>query len=101
MAISINRIKLIKKCVKDAVEVIRKITELAFNKEGHHKSGRSGSHGKKFNKIATAILNSKNSNDYLNEKACHDNNEEKKIVVEEFQKQSQIFLNRAKSINHK
>ena len=101
MAISNERKKLIKECVKSAVERIRKITELSFNRESHHKSGRSGSHGKKYNKIATAILNHKNDTNYLRDTRCFDNNEEKTLVVKEFEKHSGVFHNRAKSINHK
>ena len=101
MAISAERKKEIKRCVENAVEILRKETERSFNKENHHKSGRSGGHGKKFNIISTAIIRNKNNLNYLNKTECFENDEEKKEVVAEFEKYSKMFHNRAKSISHK
>ncbi|MEY2829263.1 MAG: hypothetical protein RIQ33_1121 [Bacteroidota bacterium] len=55
MPISKNRKKEISDCVEESVSKIRKETELQFNKDNYHKSGRSGEHGKKFNRISTVI----------------------------------------------
>lgn len=77
------------------------MVELSFNKEGHHKSGRSGGHGKKFNIISSAITRQKNSGNYLAATGCYQNEEEKKVVMAEFEKKAKMFHNRAKSINHR
>ncbi len=100
MSIQNIRKREIKKCVELKVKDIARTTELEFNKEQHHKSGRSGDHGKKFNKISTAISNFKNNTNGLNSTLCFQNDEEKNFVTEELTKHSKQYQQKAKSINH-
>lgn len=100
MAIEDLRKKEIKLCVDHVVKAIAKATELDFNKEQHHKSGRSGDHGKKFNKISTAISNFKNDITSLNDTLCFNNDEERNYVSQELIKYSKQYQQKAKSINH-
>lgn len=91
----------LKECVKNVVSEIRKTVELSFNKMSHHKSGRSGNHGKKFNIISQTIIRNKNSEDFLNSTNCFKNTAQKKLVIEEFEKIAKSFQLKAGSINHK
>ncbi len=102
MAVFIKSIQAtIQQCVENVVSKIRKQVELDFNKNNHHKSGRSGCHGKKFNIISQTIIRSKNDNSFLVETGCFKDDKEKKIVIQELIKHSNIFFEKAKSINHK
>lgn len=98
--ISKNRIKEIKECVKAQIDDIRIETEVKFNQIRHYKSGRSGSHGKKFNMLSTAIIQAHNQVNRGNVGQCFNNVEERKIVDAEFKKISKMNQERGKEINH-
>lgn len=99
--LTIERLKEIRVCVQNSIDVLRKEVELLFNADNYHKTGRSGGHGKKFNIISSAILRKKNESAFLQQTGCFTNNEEKIIVQEEFEKIAERFRLKAKSINHK
>lgn len=101
MPINADRRDAILDCVDNVVSRIRKDTELQFNREEYHKSGRSGGHGKKFNRIAGRLREVNRSQRELAATGCFDNDEEKKLVTTELAKRANRFVNQAKSINHK